>query len=216
MTNKLLSLRNKNKKRKPHFVVHESTSYPRMKSKWKKTRGNSSGVRQKWRGRRATVNPGYGSPQEVKGLHSSGLEKVMVNNATELLALNHTTQGAVIASSVGNRKRAELLKLAQEKKLRVLNVKDVPKLMEKLSLGLAARKKAKTEKKSVKSKKEEEKQKKAEDKLKKEKEEADKAKAAQKEGKEKVEDNKDNDNKDNKTAQEEQKEAVEKELIKRQ
>ncbi len=211
MTNKLLSLRNQNKKRKPHFVVHESTSYPRMKSKWKKTRGNSSGVRQKWRGRRATVNPGYGSPQEVKGLHSSGLEKVMVNNAAELLALNHTAQGAVIASSVGNKKRAELLKLAQEKKLRVLNVKDVPKLMEKLSSGLAARKKAKTEKKSVKSKKEEEKQKKAEDKLKKEKEEADQAKAAQKEGKEKVEDNK-----DNKTAQEEQKEAVEKELIKRQ
>lgn len=208
MTNKLLSLRNKNKKRKPHFVVHESTSYPRMKSKWKKTRGNSSGVRQKWRGRRATVNPGYGSPQEVKGLHSSGLEKVMVNNAAELLALNHTTQGAVIASSVGNRKRAELLKLAQEKKIRVLNVKDVPKLMERISLELAAREKVKSEKKSIKSKKEEEKKKKSEEKLKKEKEEADKAKAAQKEGKEKVE--------DNKTAQEEQKEAVEKELIKRQ
>ncbi|MBI4981242.1 50S ribosomal protein L32e [Candidatus Woesearchaeota archaeon] len=209
MTNKLLSLRNQNKKRKPHFVVHESTSYPRMKPKWKKTRGNSSGVRQKWRGRRATVNPGYGSPQEVKGLHSSGLEKVIVNNAAELLALNHATQGAVIASSVGNRKRAELLKLAQEKKIRILNVKNVPKLVEKLSSELAVRKKVKSEKKSVKGKKEEEKKKKAEEKLKKEKEEADKAKADKKEGKEKTAE-------ENKTAQEEQKEAIEKELIKRQ
>ncbi len=209
MTNKLLSLRNKNKKRKPHFVVHESTCYARMESKWKSTRGNSSGVRQKWRGRRATVNPGYGSPKEVKGLHSSGLEKIMVNNAAELQALNHNTQGAVIASSVGNRKRAELLKLAQEKKIRVLNVKNVPKLMEEIASGLVARKKIKTERKTIKSKKEEEKQKKAEEKLKKEKEEKDKAKSDKKEGKETTVE-------DNKTAQEEQKEAVEKELIKRQ
>ncbi len=211
MTNKLLSLRNKNKKRKPHFVVHESTCYSRMESKWKSTRGNSSGVRQKWRGRRATVNPGYGSPKEVKGLHSSGLERVMVNNAAELLVLNHTTQGAVIASSVGDRKRVELLRLAQEKKIRVLNVKNVPKLMEEIASGLVARKKIKSERKTIKSKKEEEKQKKAEEKLKKEKEEKDKAKADKKESKEKVEDNN-----DNKTAQEEQKEAVERELIKRQ
>jgi large subunit ribosomal protein L32e len=180
-----------------------------MESKWKSTRGNSSGVRQKWRGRRATVNPGYGSPKEVKGLHSSGLEKIMVNNAAELQALNHNTQGAVIASSVGNRKRAELLKLAQEKKIRVLNVKNVPKLMEEIASGLVARKKIKTERKTIKSKKEEEKQKKAEEKLKKEKEEKDKAKSDKKEGKETTVE-------DNKTAQEEQKEAVEKELIKRQ
>ncbi|MFA6461604.1 MAG: eL32 family ribosomal protein [Candidatus Woesearchaeota archaeon] len=202
-TKRLLELRNKQKKVKPKFVVRESKIYARMKSKWKFPYGTSSAIRQGKRGEPVLVSIGFGSPREVRGLHSSGLEKVVVSNKEQLLAVNTKTQGAVIASSVGNRNRIELLKLAVEKKIRVLNVKDISKLMEKIQLEFTARQKKRKDRLSEKNKKQEEKKKKAEEKKK--KEEAEKTKE------EKV-DNKE----ESKDQQKEEKVLVEKELIKRQ
>lgn len=202
-TKRLLELRNKRKKVKPKFVVRESKIYARMKSKWKFPYGTSSAIRQGKRGEPVLVSIGFGSPKEVRGLHSSGLEKVIVGNKDQLLAVNPKTQGAVISSTVGNRKRVDLLKLAVEKKIRVLNVKDSTKLIDQIQQAFMARQKKRKDRLSDKSKKQEEKKKRAEEKKK--KEEAENKKEEKVETKEEPKDQ-----------QKEEKVLVEKELIKRQ
>lgn len=207
---RLLELRKKAKKTKPEFVEKESKHSARVHARWRYPKGRHSAVRQRHGGRPAMPNPGYSSPKAVKGLHSSGLEKVVVHNVTELLAINPKTQGAVFAGNLGTKKRLELLTIALEKKLKVLNFKDLLKLKEKIDTGFTLRKKAKQEKLGEKSKKQEEKKKKAEEKHKKDEEEKKKAEQQKESG---VEDTL----KDTiKTAQEEQKEIVEKTITKRQ
>ena len=171
---KLLESRTKRNKKKPTFVVKESKFTSGVKKRWRYPRGKHSAVRQGHRGRPAMPSPGYGIDKRVKGLHVSGLETVVVKNKSELLALDEKKQGAMISKTLGSKKRVELLKLAQEKKIAVLNVKDATKLLEKITKKFEARLKKKKDKLSEKSKKKEAKKKKAEEKEKKEKEEQEK------------------------------------------
>jgi len=205
---KLLELRNKAKKIKPNFVVKESNFSARVKSRWRFPRGKHSKVRQMHCGRPALPGTGYGSPKEVKGLHSSGLEMIVVRNKDELLSLDVQKQGAVISSTVGNKKKMELLTAASERKIMVLNVKDPVKEIELIKTSFEERKKLKRDKLSRASKKEEEKKKKAEEKKKKE--------AEEKQEKGKEEHKHDHDHEHDETEEKKQKEMIEKTLTKRQ
>lgn len=159
MAEKLLELRNNAKKVKPRFVVKESKFSARVKSRWRFPRGKHSKVRQMHKGRPALPSTGFGSPKEVRGLHSSGLEMVVVHNRKDLESLDAQKQGAVISGKVGKKKKMELLALAAEKKITVLNVKDLSKEIEKIKGSFEERKKLKKERLSKASKKEEEKKK---------------------------------------------------------
>ena len=165
--------RNRMKKRKPDFVVRASKFKVggRIKVRWRRARGRHSAIRQHHRGRPKQVSTGYGSPREVRGLHSSGLERVLVHTVAEMRIVNPTLQGAVIASTVSNRARVELLRAAMEKKIRVLNIRDPAKVVQGITQGLEDRKKVKVQRIADKSKKDEEKVKKAEEKKKKQEQE---------------------------------------------
>ncbi|MEW5897048.1 MAG: eL32 family ribosomal protein [Nanoarchaeota archaeon] len=173
----LLKFRNEAKSRKPDFVVKESHNTVRVKRRWRFPRGRHSKVRQMHRGRPALPHPGYGSPQEVRGLHRTGLEVVVVNNSRQISVLRPKEQGAVIASGVGARKKLDLLRFAKEKGITVINVKNVESAIGKITSLFEERKKTKKEKQAVATKKEEEKKKKADEKAKKETEEKAKKKA---------------------------------------
>jgi len=172
---RLLELRKKSKKKKPNFVIKESHYKARVEVKWRYPRGLHSATRQGIVGRIVLPSVGFRSPKEVRGLHSSGLERVMVHNEKDLVALDAKKQGAVIGSGVGMKKKLSLLKIAQEKKIRVLNVRDVAATSGVLQGKFDERKKLKGEKFKLKSKKEEDKKKRAEEKKKKEEEEKAKA-----------------------------------------
>jgi hypothetical protein len=138
------------------------------------------------------------------------LEKVLVNTAKELLAVEPKTQGAVLSSKIGDKKRQQLLQLAQEKKIRVLNVKDITKSLEKIKSKFAEKKKVREDKLKEKCRKEEDKKKKALEKEKKEIAEKEKKSletgvAPEKEAE-----------KEEKTEQEKQKEMVDKLITKKQ
>jgi len=171
MTNSSLTLRNRLKKRKPNFVIKESGYAARVKERWRAPRGIHSAWRQNQKGRPKKVSTGYGSPRKVKGLHSSGLIKVMANNAQELAKINPAKEGAILSAALGNRKRLELIKLAQEKKIRILNFKDQNKKAENIQTAFQQRKKVQEDRLKTKSKKQEEKKNKSEEKKKKEEEE---------------------------------------------
>tara|TARA_Y100000310_G_C20292341_1_gene627770 strand:- start:9 stop:632 length:624 start_codon:yes stop_codon:yes gene_type:complete len=168
------------KRVKPSFVVKESHNKSRVKKRWRFPRGRHSQVRQMHKGKPAMPNPGYGAPKSEKGLHRSGLEPIIIHNSRDLLALT-VNQGAIIASTVGRRKKLDLLQLAEEKKVSVLNVKDLAKLKAKINEEFAARKKAKSEKLKAKSKKQEAKEKKAAEKKKESEEKKEQKKEQKKE-----------------------------------
>lgn len=203
----LLDLRRKAKRKQTYFVVKESYKISRIGERWRLPRGKHSGARQMHKGKPAQPTPGYGSPRAVRGLHSSGLQKVMVHTPTELLSLDPQKQGAILGSTLGNRKRLQLLQLAVEKKIRVLNVKDASALTEQIKTAFSHRQQQRKENLKNKSLKEEDKRKKAEEKKKKEEKEAKEEKNKGEEGsiEQKV-----------KKEQEEQKELAQKTFTKRQ
>ncbi len=113
---------------------------------------------------------GYGSPRAVRGLHPSGRRGVLVHTTAELVALREG-EGAIISATIGNRTRLQLLTLAAEKKISLLNVRDPAAALEKIKAAFAQRTASRREWLKNKSLKQEERQKKAEEKKKKEKKE---------------------------------------------
>ncbi len=173
----LLKLR-KNMK-KPNFVVKESNFAPRIETRWRFPRGRHSKVRQMHCGRPAMPNPGFGAPREVRGLHHSGLEMVVVHNLEQLQALNPQTQGAIVAAAVGNRKKLSLLEAAQQNKITLLNIRDAGVAAQKLVSDFQQRKESRKVKLVEMSKKEEQKRKRAEERAQKEKQEQKKTENAE-------------------------------------
>ena len=121
---RLLRLRFKMKMKRPEFRRQEWHRYKRLGTSWRRPRGLHSSMRKQLKGRPAIVKIGYRSPAAVRGLHPSGLEDVLVHNVKELEKLDPKTQGARIASTVGKRKRIEIVKRAQELGIRILNLSE--------------------------------------------------------------------------------------------
>ncbi|MBS3169103.1 hypothetical protein J4210_01340 [Candidatus Woesearchaeota archaeon] len=156
------------KRRKPSFVVKESHFIARVKKRWRLPRGLHSAARQRYRGRPAQPHPGYGSPQEVRGLSREGLIPVRVHTERDFSLLTPGVHGAVIGRSVGSRKKLALLQLAQEKKIKIIYVKDVFSLVTKMKETLARRQEVRRSQKQEKMKKQVEHRKKSAEKEKKE------------------------------------------------
>lgn len=98
----------------------------------------------------------------VRGLSPQGYRPVVVSNTAMLSKINPQTDGVLISGSVGQKKRAVIVKKALELKLHLLNIKDGQGFLKSVESGLAERKKAKKEKKQSKEKKKEELEKKIE------------------------------------------------------
>jgi len=109
------------KRRKPKFIRQGGKSLKRLKKKWRKPRGSQSKLRKYKKSRGFMPHPGYGSPKLIRGLHPSGLEDVLIYNKNELERLNSKKQACRIASSIGKRKKIEIMKKAEELKIKVLN-----------------------------------------------------------------------------------------------
>lgn len=186
---KLLELKKAIKKRKPTFIRRDAHKISRLPFGWKRPRGRHSPVRQGHRGKQNLVSIGYGSPKEIRHFHPSGRQKVTINNKKELEKINPEKQGVIISAGVGNRKRAEIIKLALEKKILIFNF-EPKKQLEKIESLFKERKESKKKKLTEKEKKESEKKKKAEEKEKKELEKEKEEKPMEETQKEKKEEEK--------------------------
>jgi len=122
----LVALREKVKARKPDFVRQESWRYVRVKESWRKPKGMDSKMRLQKKGWPPIVKVGYRGPSKARGLHPSGFREVLVHNVEELEKLNPATQAARIASTVGLRKKLEIMERARELGIYVLNPPRLP------------------------------------------------------------------------------------------
>jgi large subunit ribosomal protein L32e len=118
---RLLKLKKKLKQGKPSFKRQEQDFETRLRKTWRKPKGRKSDLRRKFKGRGSRPSPGHGSPRAVKGLNRLGLREVRVFSIKELDSLDPKTHSVIIGSSVGRRKRLEILSRAGELGLRVEN-----------------------------------------------------------------------------------------------
>ncbi len=107
--------------KKPKFRRQESWRYKRVGNTWRKPHGIDSKMRKKVKGWPVSPTTGYRSPKKTRGLHPSGFVETRVQSVTDLGGIDPELQAIRIARTVGGRKRVEILSLAEEKGIHVLN-----------------------------------------------------------------------------------------------
>ncbi|MDH5636258.1 MAG: 50S ribosomal protein L32e [Candidatus Bathyarchaeota archaeon] len=125
-----LKERQLSKHKKPKFKRQESWRYKRVKENWRKPCGIDSKMRKKVKGWPPSPEVGYRSPKKIRGLHPSGYVEVRVQTVEDLNGLDPKTQAIRIARTVGGKKRVEILALADERGIHVLNPRIAKELEE--------------------------------------------------------------------------------------
>ena len=105
----------------PKFRRQESWRYKRVTDRWRRPHGIDSKMRKKVKGWPASPTTGYRSPKKTRGLHPSGFVETRVQTVEDLGRVDPELQAIRIARTVGGRKRVEIMALAEEKGIHVLN-----------------------------------------------------------------------------------------------
>jgi large subunit ribosomal protein L32e len=118
---RLLALRSAKNAQRPKFRRQEWFRYRMFGDEWRKPQGGQSKLRRHFGYRWNLPSIGYRGPREVRGLHPSGFQEVLVHNERQLDGLDAKTQAVRIAHGVGTRKRGIIERACDDKGLRVLN-----------------------------------------------------------------------------------------------
>ena len=121
LTEKKSSKKDYVKHKKPKFRRQESWRLKRVPDRWRKPHGVDSKMRKKVKGWPACPTTGYRSPKKTRGLHPSGFIETRVQTVEDLGGIDPELQAILIARRVGKRKRVEILSLAEERGIHVLN-----------------------------------------------------------------------------------------------
>ncbi len=118
---RLLAVRAAKSAARPAFHRQEWFRYKKFGDEWRKPQGGQSKLRRHFGYRWNLPSVGYRGPREVRGLHPSGFQEVLVHNERQLEGLDPKTQAVRVAHGVGTRKRELIEKACDDKGLRVLN-----------------------------------------------------------------------------------------------
>ena len=170
------------KRKKPVFVRKDAHKKKKMGKAWRRPKGLHNKQRIKGKSHFKTPASGYGSPRQVRWLHSSGLFPVVVSNLKQLDSITKEKHGILLSSRIGDQKRKNLILEIKKRSFVLLNL-DADKTIEKIDVKLKQRKeqrKKKLDKAKAKEKeKEKEKKKGIEEKVKKEEEKKPEAKTTE-------------------------------------
>jgi large subunit ribosomal protein L32e len=120
---RLLSLRDALDRRRPIFGRQAANRYYRIgrDGAWRRPRGLQSKQRRHYGYRPRVVRIGYRSPARVRGLVPSGFQPILVRTPKDLEAIDTKTQAAIIARTIGTRRRLVLEETARRLGIHVLN-----------------------------------------------------------------------------------------------
>lgn len=97
------------------------SNYKRINDSWRKPKGGDSKMRKECKGRPKLVKVGRRQPESERGIHPSGFEEVLVHNVEEAEEVDPESEAMRIASSVGGRKVENILEVALENDIKVIN-----------------------------------------------------------------------------------------------
>jgi len=119
----LLRARDNLDRRRPLFGRQARYRYYRIgrDMAWRRPRGLQSKQRRHYGYRPRIVRVGYRSPAEVRGLVPSGFRPILVRTDRDLERIDAKLEAAVIARTVGTRRRLVLEESARKLGIRVLN-----------------------------------------------------------------------------------------------
>lgn len=101
----------------------------KKKQKWKKPTGRHNKMREKKRGYPPVVSMGYSSDKKEKGLIEGKIPVIIRNiNDFKMMGENETA----IMGNIGKKKKLEIVKIAEEKKIKILNL-NIKKFLKKNS-----------------------------------------------------------------------------------
>jgi large subunit ribosomal protein L32e len=109
------------KRRVPEFRRQEWFRYKRLGTSYRRPKGLHSKARRHLKYRPPLPRIGYRTQADVRGLHPSGFSEVMVYRPEDLDSIDPATEAARIGSTVGGRKRENIIELADRRGIRVLN-----------------------------------------------------------------------------------------------
>ncbi|MHA2118147.1 MAG: 50S ribosomal protein L32e [Candidatus Thorarchaeota archaeon] len=118
---RLLRIAKAKKKKQPKFRHEQAHRWKRVSDSWRKLRGIDSATREKRKGRIAMVSAGYRKPKAIRGMHPSRFIEVYVHRPADIEGLDPDIHAIRIGSTVGLRKRQEIIQKADAMLLRVLN-----------------------------------------------------------------------------------------------
>ncbi|MEM1684632.1 MAG: 50S ribosomal protein L32e [Nanopusillaceae archaeon] len=120
----LIRIRKEIKRRKPSYLRifwHKKIRLKNKKDSWRRPKGIHNKIRKRMKGRPKMVEVGYGSPRKVKGLLGNGKKPVLIHNLEELEKINKEKEIAIIASTVGRKKREQIINKAKELNIEIYN-----------------------------------------------------------------------------------------------
>ncbi len=120
-TREQLKLRAEMLKKQPRFLRNEWFRYKRLERVWRRPRGQTNKLRENYGYRPAKVRIGYGKPSSVRGLHPSGFKEVPVFRVQDLEGVDPKVEAVRIGSTVGTKKRRDIVESADKMGIRVLN-----------------------------------------------------------------------------------------------
>lgn len=121
-----LKIRKQLKKSKPSFKRSQTNQFAKFKKDgWRKPKGMGNKLRRGRRGHQKSPTLGYGSPRDVKGLNHKGQLEITVKSLKDLESITKKEEVVLISSTVGKKKRLEILAEVKKKGISVSNIKDV-------------------------------------------------------------------------------------------
>lgn len=144
---KLMELKIVKLKKNPHFVPRKSGLIKRISTSWRKPMGIHNKIRKCKRGKGALVRIGYSTPRLLKGLTRDLKKPVFVSTKKDLdnLSLDNVV---VFPSSMGNKKKIELAKIAKSKNIDLFGFKNHDDVIKSIEDDMTARRKLRKNKKS--------------------------------------------------------------------
>ncbi len=120
--NELLKIRNRKKAKKPTFLKQGAHLRAKLHKNWRRPRGGHSKFRLKLRSYRRQPSVGFSSPREVRGLTREGHKFILIHNIGDIEGV---TTPVILASNLGSKKKLSIIKKCEEKKIQILNLKDI-------------------------------------------------------------------------------------------
>lgn len=120
---RLLGVRDRLDDARPRFTRQASYRYYRIGrwDNWRTPRGVQSKQRRHYKYRSQVVRIGYGSPAATRGLTPSGFRPVLVRTVADIGAIDPAIEAAIIARTVGTKRRLVLEESARQRGVHVLN-----------------------------------------------------------------------------------------------